>query len=71
LQIQRELQLRIEAQGQSLKMMLEAQAKAGAFVLRPDVPVKERSSETANSWDAPGAQPSPGLATPIPTDVHR
>lgn len=51
-QIQRELQLRIEAQGQSLKMMLEAQAKAGAFVLRPELSGIERS-ESANSQDLP------------------
>lgn len=67
LEIQRELQLRIEAQGQSLKMMLEAQAKAGAFVL----PGTELASETANSRDAPPAQPSQGQATQKPTDIHR
>ena len=52
MQIQRELQLRIEAQGQSLKMMLEAQAKAGAFVLRPE-PFGVERSESAISQDLP------------------
>jgi hypothetical protein len=38
-QVQRELQLRIEAQGQSLQRMIEAQAKVGGMVLsyRPEV----------------------------------
>jgi hypothetical protein len=67
-QIQRELQLRIEAQGQSLKMMLEAQAKAGAFVLHPDPPPIECSpapaaSEPAHSRDVPAQSSQQGPET--------
>lgn len=53
-QIQRELQLRIEAQGQSLQKMIEAQAKAGGIVLnyRPECPANEPPPSTNPSASA-------------------
>lgn len=72
LQVQRELQLRIEAQGQSLQRMIEAQAKVGGIVLsyRPEVAaVLPPASSSAAVATPASVGPSTSCVTASGSDV--
>ena len=63
-QIQRELQLRIEAQGQSLQKMFEAQAKAGGMVVNSEGPAKEQITTSSKPLESPVLPLKPSQGAP-------